>query len=49
MPVEKQGTCLGNVLKRRMQEVEKLTFLRHKEECGDRDEGRSKWKKEDHS
>jgi hypothetical protein len=36
MPVERHGICLGNVLRGRKKEVEKLTFLKHKEECGGR-------------
>jgi hypothetical protein len=32
MPVERQDTCLGNVLRRRNKEEEKLTFQKHREE-----------------
>jgi hypothetical protein len=30
MPVERQETCLGNVLRKRNKEEGKLTFLKHK-------------------
>jgi hypothetical protein len=32
MPVERQGTCLGNVLRKINKEEVKLTFQKHKEE-----------------